>query len=455
MTEVLLQLASAFLDDRSKDEELSIAEVGEGELESWFAVTDLAVATIGMAGLMLSKFAATPGCRAGRVGVDRRLASLWFGWTIYPLGWTLPAPWDPLAGDYRARDGWIRLHTNAPAHRAAALSVLGHSTDPASLSRAISHWEADSLEDAVVAAGGCAALMRSSQEWRRHPQGAAVAEEPLVAWSEHSPVEPPRLPWRGAHPLRGLRVLDLTRVLAGPVAGRFLAAYGADVLRIDPPDWEEPGVVPEVTLGKRCAGLDLRTEGDREIFDALVRDADLLVHGYRPGALERLGYDGDTLRALNPRLADVSLNAYGWSGPWSQRRGFDSLVQMSTGIAEYGMSRARTDRPVPLPVQALDHATGYLMAAAALRALALRQRGGRVLSAKLSLARMAELLLSTMRSKPSCGLSPVASDDLEPRVEKTVWGRARRMRFPLRIEGLATKWRYPAGELRSAPPRWE
>ena len=455
MTGMLLQLASALLDDRSMDNELSIAEVGEGELESWFAVTDLAVAAIGMAGLMLSEFAATPGCRAGRVSVDRRLASLWFGWTIHPLGWTLPAPWDPLAGDYRAKDGWIRLHTNAPAHRAAALSVLGHPTDPASLARAVSHWEAEALEDAVVAAGGCAALMRSSQEWRRHPQGAAVAEESLVAWSEHSPVDAPSLRWRGTQPLRGLRVLDLTRVLAGPVAGRFLAAYGADVLRIDPPDWDEPGVVPEVTLGKRCAGLDLRAKGDRESFDALVRDADLLVHGYRPGALERLGYDGDTLRALNPRLVDVSLNAYGWSGPWSQRRGFDSLLQMSTGIAEYGMSRARADRPVPLPVQALDHATGYLMAAAALRALGLRQRGGRVLSAKLSLARMAELLLSTKRSKPPCGLSPVSSDDFEPRIEETAWGSAHRVRFPLRIEGLSANWRYPAGELRSAPPRWE
>ena len=455
MTSVLAQIMSAFLDEHTKVEEPSLVEVGEGELESWFAVSDLAVATIGIAGLMLSEFAAAHGGRAGRVSVDRRLASLWFGWTIHPLGWTLPPAWEPLSGDYRAKDGWIRLHTNAPAHRAAAVSVLGRREHRKALSRAVSLWEVESLEAAIVEAGGCAALMRASQDWKRHPQGVAVAHEPLVAWSECSSVEAPRFRSGGTQPLRGLRVLDLTRVLAGPVAGRFLAAYGADVLRIDPPDWEEPGVVPEVTLGKRCAGLDLRIQKDRRTFEELVRDADVLVHAYRPDALDRLGYDGETLRALNPRLVDVSLNAYGWSGPWSQRRGFDSLVQMSCGIAEYAMRRARADRPVPLPVQALDHASGYLMAAAVLRALTLRQRSGGVLSAKLSLARVAGLLLSTKRSEPLCGLSPAGSDDFEPRIEETAWGRARRVRFPLQVEGSAAKWRYPAGELRSAPARWE
>ena len=455
MTSMLSRLASAFHDERLRVDESSISQTGDGDLESWFAVSDLAVATIGMAGLMLSEFAATLGGRTGSVNVDRRLASLWFGWTLRPLGWTLPAPWDPLAGDYRARDAWIRLHTNAPAHRAAVLAVLGRQEHRAALSRAVSLWEAESLEAEIVEAGGCAALMRSSQDWKRHPQGASVANEPLVAWSEHSPVEPPSLPSGGRQSLRGLRVLDLSRVLAGPVAGRFLAAYGADVLRIDPPQWDEPGVVPEVTLGKRCAGLDLRMPDERRTFEELLRDADVLVHGYRPGALARLGYDGETLRVLNPRLLDVSLNAYGWSGPWAQRRGFDSLVQMSCGIAEHAMRREHAHRPVPLPVQALDHATGYLMAAAVLRALAIRQCCGKVLSAKLSLARVAGLLLSTKRSKPFCGLSPVASDDFEPRIEETAWGRACRIRFPLRIQGLSPKWRYPAGELRSAPARWE
>ena len=400
MTSMLSQLAGAFCDEGSRVDEASIVQTGEGDLESWFAVSELAVATIGIAGLMLSQYAASLGAPAGRVSVDRRLASLWFGWTLWPLGWTLPASWDPLAGDYRAKDAWIRIHTNAPAHRTSALSILGHGADRATIARAVSSWEAEPLEAAIVEAGGCAAVMRSPQDWERHPQGEAVAKEPLVAWSEHPRSDPPRLPSAETQPLRGLRVLDLTRVLAGPVAGRLLAGYGADVLRIDPPNWNEPGVVPEVTLGKRCAGLDLRTREDREIFNGLVRDADVLIHGYRPGALARLGYDGETLRSLNSSLLDVSLDAYGWSGPWSKRRGFDSLVQMSSGIAEYAMRRAQAKRPVPLPVQALDHTTGYLMAASVLRALTMRQRDGRVLSARLSLARVAALLVSTKGSKP-------------------------------------------------------
>ena len=159
-------------------------------------------------------------------------------------------------------------------------------------------------------------------------------------------------------------MLDLTRVLAGPVATRFLAGFGADVLRIDPPEWDEPAVVPEVTLGKRCARLDARTDDGRAHLRRLLAEADVLVHGYRPGVLDSLlGVDADGRAELRPGLVEVCLDAYGWTGPWSARRGFDSLVQMSSGIAEAGMRWAGRDVPTPLPVQALDHATGYLMAA--------------------------------------------------------------------------------------------
>jgi hypothetical protein len=134
-------------------------------------------------------------------------------------------------------------------------------------------------------------------------------------------------------------------VLADPVASRFLAAYGANVLRIDPPGWEEPGVVPEVTLGKRCARLDLRRAEDRATFEALLSEADILLHGYRPSALDRLGFDSGTRCGLSPGLIAVCLCAYGWSGPWAARRGFDSLVQMSTGIADAGMRWRNADKP--------------------------------------------------------------------------------------------------------------
>ena len=212
--------------------------------------------------------------------------------------------------------------------------------------------------------------------------------------------------WRptAGRPLAGVKVLDLTRVLAGPAATRFLAGYGADVLRIDPPDWNEPAIEPEVTLGKRCARLDLRQASDRSRFELLISEADLFIHGYRPEALDALGYGEDIRRALNPSLVDVRLDAYGWSGPWRSRRGFDSLVQMSTGIAAAGRAWCGGDKPVPLPVQALDHATGYLMAAAAVHGLALRLSRGQATSAGLSLARTAALLMGTPRQ----GIEPKA-----------------------------------------------
>jgi len=302
--------------------------------------------------------------------------------------------------------------------------------------------------------------MRTQSEWAAHPQGAAVAGEPLVAWQTapcagagsgadggDRAVDP-------ARPLAGIRVLDLTRVLSGPVATRMLAAYGAEVLRVDPLDWDEPGVVPEVTVGKRCAGLDLRAAADRARFEALLASADVLVHSYRPGALAGLGYDAARIRALNPRLVDVSVAAYGSTGPWSGRRGFDSLVQMSSGIADAGQRWAKAARPTPLPVQALDHATGYLLAAAAVRGLRLRREQRLAATARLSLARTAALLVAAPAEAEPSPLAPETAADLAPAIETTDWGAAQRVRFPLRIDGCEAAFASPARALRTSPARW-
>ncbi|ACA18320.1 L-carnitine dehydratase/bile acid-inducible protein F [Methylobacterium sp. 4-46] len=429
---------------------------GTALLPSAFPVAALAAAAIGTAALAVAELAAT--ATAPAIRVSRPLSALWFARSLLPIGWTLPPAWDPVAGDYASRDGWIRLHTNAPRHRAAALSVLGCGADRPSVAAAASRWEAAALEEAVVAAGGCAAAMRSAAEWARHPQGCAVAAEPLVAFA---PAETSPSAWRPSpgRPLAGLRILDLTRILAGPVATRFLAGFGADVLRIDPPDWEEDAVAPEVTLGKSCARLDLRAPRDRETFERLLAGADVLVHGYRPGALDALGYGEAARRSLRPGLIDVSLDAYGWSGPWRARRGFDSLVQMSSGIAEAGMRWRGAGVPVPLPVQALDHATGYLAAAAVLRALRHRLTDGRGLSARLSLARTAALLAAVQGEAAPPGSegatqTDVATDFAEAAVEATGWGPARRASPPVSIAGTPVRWDRPARPLGSRPASW-
>ena len=427
---------------------------GSGSLPSAYPVSDFAAAAVGAAGvatadLMTAAFGVRP-----RVTVNRRLASLWFGSSIRPIGWDLPAPWDPIAGDYPTADGWIRLHTNAPHHRSAALSVLGAPADRQAVAAAVARWKAEDLETAIVVNQGCAAAMRSRSQWRTHPQGQAVDREPLIdACVTADFGRPPGLtsPLR---PLQGVRILDLTRVLAGPVATRFLAGLGADVLRIDPPAWDEPAVVPDVTLGKRCARLDLRAADGRATFLKLLQQADVLVHGYRSNALDNLGLDARLRREVRPGLVDISLDAYGWTGPWRHRRGFDSLVQMSVGIADAGMRTLGQDRPTPLPVQALDHATGYLMAAAAVRGLTERLKTGRGFEARTSLARVAELLASAPIGEIAGDLDAAEEADWSDAGEATDFGMARRLRSPIMIGTAPLQWDRPASRLGGEAPAW-
>jgi len=431
---------------------LTVTEAGA--LPSTFAVTDLASASIGAAGQAVAQLVLAMTGRLPAVSVDRRLASFWFSSSLRPVGWQTPPLWDPVAGDYASADGWIRLHTNAPHHRAAAEQVLGKVADRAEMASKVAAWNAAELEQAIVDAGGCAAQMRSWQTWQQHPQGLAVNAEPLVQRQTFATTTAKT--WTGsvARPLAGIKVLDLTRVLAGPVASRFLAGLGADVLRIDSPTWNEPGVVPEMTLGKRCARLDLKAPEGRQLFEALLKDADILFHGYRADALEQLGYSAAELQSIAPGLIDVSLNAYGWSGPWRNRRGFDSLVQMSSGIADAGMAWKHADKPVPLPLQALDHATGYLMAASAIQALSERLKSGRGGSAQLSLARTAKLLVEAGQVPEQVALRAEEPGDQGLVVEQTAWGQAHRLLAPVTISGTPLQWDLPAGELGSHRPQW-
>jgi len=425
-----------------------------GALPSTFAVTELASASLGAAGQAVAQLIRQQTGRLPSVSVDRRLASFWFSSSIRPVGWQVPPLWDPVAGDYASADGWIRLHTNAPHHRAAAERVLGKANDRAEMASKVATWNAAELEQAIVDAGGCAAQMRTWQAWQTHPQGLAVNAEALVQRQTFD--TPCDKPWLGsvARPLAGIKVLDLTRVLAGPVASSFLAGLGADVLRIDSPTWNEPGVVPEMTLGKRCARLDLKSAEDRQVFESLLKDADILFHGYRADALEQLGYTATELQNLAPGLIDVSLNAYGWSGPWRNRRGFDSLVQMSSGIADAGMAWKQADKPVPLPLQALDHATGYLMAASAIQALSERFKTGRGGSAQLSLARTAKLLVEAGHVPEQPALRAEEPGDQGLVVEQTAWGQAHRLLAPVTISGTPLQWDLPAGELGSHRAQW-
>ena len=385
--------------------------------------------------------------------VSRRLASLWFSYSIQPLNWELPPVWDAIAGDYQTKDGWISCTQTSLITAMLPWQCLMWVWIGKRFRKLLCCGEKNELEESIVQAGGVAAAMKTHREWSMHPQGKAIALEPLIHWGESKQLT--IRDWQGTQkrPLAGLKVLDLTRVLAGPVATRTLAGFGASVLRIDPPGWEEPYVVPDVTLGKRCARLDLTRQNERNIFEHLLMKADILIHGYRPEALHQLGYSQSNRQKISPALIEISLNAYGWMGPWSHRRGFDSIVQMSSGIADAAMRWAKS-RPLLLPIQALDHATGYLMAAAAIRAITKAIAGKGCAHARLSLARTAELLISHSQQKNNSTSIKMKPSDFLHNIEQTPWEMENRLIPAVKIANTPMEWNSASCELSSAEPVW-
>lgn len=315
-----------------------------------------------------------------------------------------PVGFAPLSRFFPTSDGWIRLHGNYPHHRTAVLRALGIDADEVA-GPALAAMTSAEAETAVTGAGGVAAVLRTPATWAAHPQGRVVAEGPLVAVER---TDTPLELWPSEEgPLSGLRVLDLTRVVAGPACTRLLGLLGADVLRIDPPQ------SPELTFqhldmnwGKRSAVADLDDWTVAERVHGLLDEVDVLVTGYRPGALKRFGLEAADVRDRHPHLVHGRLSAWGHDGPWAGARGFDSIVQVATGIAQrYGAEHDGSDggpagwRPGALPVQALDHATGYLLAAAVMDLLV----GGTAGTVTVSLARVATWLLATDAPDPAAG----------------------------------------------------
>ena len=355
-----------------------------------FKVGTAALASIGASALAAAECWRLRTGRAQPVSVEIRAAAAAFRSERYlRVDGQPPAdPWSPLSGFYRAGDGrWMQLHCNFPHHRDGVLRVLGCEASREAVGAAILRWQAATLEDALADAGMCAGMVRPAGEWAAHPQARAVASLPLleIVRIGDSPPEP----WGdGQRPLSGLRVLDLTRVIAGPVCGRTLAAHGAEVMLVTAGHLPSiPLLVMDTGRGKLSAALDLRRAEEVECLRGLVREADVFCQGYRPGALDGRGLSPEEVAALRPGIVYVTLSAYGQAGPWRGRRGFDSLVQSVSGIAHEGGLTAGIEGPRPLPAQALDHATGYLAAFGAMVALLRRAREGGSYLVRLSLAR--------------------------------------------------------------------
>ena len=431
-------------------------------LPSSFAVDDIAQSSIAVCGLAAAEIHRMRCGAVQAVTVDRRHAAVEFRSERNLKTQHLPAPmWDPIAGLYRARDGrWVRMHTNFAHHRDGVLALLDCANDRDAVQAALMTWDAEAFETAAAERKLVVTMTRSPEEWAAHPQGRAVAQLPLLEIERIGDAAPePLLP--AARPLSGVRVLDLTRIIAGPVAGRTLAAHGADVLNVTCARLPSiAGLVIDTGRGKRTTQLDLDTPVGAATLRTLVQGADVFLQGYRPGGVASRGFGEDALMALRPGIVVVNLSAYSHAGPWAARRGFDSLTQNANGLnwaeAIAASADGRMNRPKELPAQALDHATGYLLALGAMIALKRRAESGGSWRVRTSLAQVGHWLQSLPRVPDGLATPDATGADVVDLLEKSPsgFGDITAVRHSASLSLTPARWELPAMPLGSHPAEW-
>src|SRR5260221_1843735 len=384
--------------DPERARAVEIAGGADRVLPTPFRIGETAAAALAATGLAASDLWQLRSGRAQQVAVDLRqaTASLRSGHYLKMEKAEVSHERNPVMGMYPAKNGrWSYVHANFPNHRAAALKVLGVPEDKEAVRQAVAKWDALELEEAIIAAKGAGGMVRSMAEWAQHPQAAAIGSLPLMEIVQIGDAPVQKLP-QGDRPLSGIRVLDLTRVLAGPTCARTLAEHGADVLKITGAHLPNIGYQEYDTgHGKLSAHLDLREPKDVDTLRELVREGDVFSQGYRPGTLANRGLSPEELAAIRPGLVYVSLCAFGHAGPWASRRGFDTVVQTVSGmtIRQAECIGGRSPGPQFYPVSAIDYCTGYLMAFGAMVALARRTQEGGSWLVRISLAQVGKWIV--------------------------------------------------------------
>jgi len=438
---------------------------GDPVLRTPFRIGEAAAAAIAAAGVAAASLWALRTGEGQSLSVDLRQAAAAMRSSHYLTidGAKVRNDRNAVMGMYPARNGrWSYIHANFPHHRAAALGVLGVPEDRAAVRRAVASWDALELEAAIVAAGGAGGMVRSLAEWAEHPHGIAVASLPLVEIIKIGDSAPEPLP-PGDRPLSGIRVLDLTRVLAGPTCGRTLAEHGAEVMKISAAHLP---IIPyqefDTGHGKLAANLDLRELRDLMQLKSLIREADIFSQGYRPGTLAERGLSPETLAALRPGLVYVSLSAFGHKGPFASRRGFDTVIQNVSGMTlRQGAVFPGEELGTPqfYPASAIDYLSGYLMAFGAMVALGRRAREGGSWLVRVSLARTGRWLVG-MGEVPARDLADVPADVTKEELARwtvdseTPAGRLHHLKPVVRMARTPAYWSRPAVPLGYHEPAW-
>jgi crotonobetainyl-CoA:carnitine CoA-transferase CaiB-like acyl-CoA transferase len=428
-------------------------------LPSSFRVAAAAQVSIAASALAAAEIWKLRSGQAQTVAVDMRHAAIECRSERYLRvdGKPPPPAWDAIAGVYKTGDGrFVRLHTNFPHHRAAVCTVLGSKAERDDVQAKLMQWEAEKFETAAYAVGGVVAMMRPYEEWSATPHAKALAALPLVSIEKIG--DAPPKPWpSGDRPLAGLRVLDLSRVIAGPVAGRTLAAHGADVMLIA---GEGLPAIPWLTIdngrGKLSSFVELKSEQGRATMRELLAQADIFAQGYRPRALAALGFAPEDAAGLSPGIVYVTLSAYGHAGPWAERRGFDSLVQTTTGFNHAEGQAAGLDGPKELPAQMLDHATGYFMAFGAMMAKARQAREGGSWHVRVSLAQTGRWLWNLGRLTDGLKTPDFYGSEVKPFTQELAsgFGTLSTVTPSALLSRTPAFWARPSMPLGSHPPRW-
>jgi crotonobetainyl-CoA:carnitine CoA-transferase CaiB-like acyl-CoA transferase len=431
----------------------------EPQLPSSFRVAAAAQTSIAAAGLAAAQVWKLRSGQSQDVAVDMRHAVVECRSERYLRvdGKPPPPAWDAIAGVYKTRDRrFVRLHTNFPHHRDAVCKVLNCKPEREDVQAALMQWDGEAFETEAYAGGCVVAMMRSREQWSDLPHARALAALPLISIEKIGEAAP--RPWpAGDRPLAGLRVLDLSRVIAGPVAGRTLAVHGADVLLISGPNLPAiPWLTIDTGRGKLTSFVELKSEqGQRSLRDLLAQ-ADIFSQGYRPQALAALGFSAQEAARISPGIVYVSLSAYGHAGPWAERRGFDSLVQTATGFNHAEGQAAGVEGPKELPAQMLDHATGYLMAFGAMMAKARQSREGGSWHVRVSLARTGQWLWNLGRVADGFKTEDLKGDAVSSFVEEmpSGFGPLRAVSHSAALSKTPAFWARPAMPLGSHPPQW-
>ncbi|WP_202946272.1 CoA transferase [Paenibacillus terrae] len=364
----------------------------------------------------------------------------------------LTQPWQ--TADHR----WFVPHFNLPHLERRVLDVLKCENTPESVAQAVRRWKADDLEEALAAVNACGGVVRTPEEWLVHPHGAYLASRPVVEITKIADSAPELLP-PGTQPLSGVRVLDLTRILAGPTAGIGMAEHGADVLMVTAPHLPQvPPFVRDTSHGKRSCFLDFNLADEAAQLRDLVREADVFIEGYRPHRLEAHGFGADDLVKLRPGLVYVSVNCYGSGGPFASRAGWDQVAQAVTGVSFTQGIADKAGQPKLTPVYLCDFLTGFLASFGAMIALARRAREGGSYRVQVSLCQSAMLLqrqglLENFEHAPG-RLSDAEFESYAVCDNNTIYGDLKSLGPVIRMSETPPRWSNTTPELGSDKAEW-